>query len=94
MENIIHSTVDKGVIANLSFTKKDKYKKATGLYEKLKSAAILGNIYHSKVTIYFHDDEGPKKTTTTIWATCKDYISLKGGVWIPVSKITDVEYNF
>lgn len=94
MENLTYSTVDKGVIANLSFSKKEKYKKVTGLYEKLQSAAVLGNIYHSKVTIYFHDDEGPKKTTTTIWSTCKDYISLKGGVWIPVSKITNIEYNF
>ncbi len=94
MENLLYNTVDKGAIANLSFTKNTNYTKVTGLYEKLISATTLGNIYHSKVTIYFYDDEGPKKTTTTIWSTCKDYISLKGGVWIPISKITNVEYNF
>lgn len=94
MKNLIHCIIDKEAIANLSFTKKVDLKKEQGLYDKLLNASILGNTYHSKVTIYFHDDEGPKQTTTTIWATCKEYILLKGGVWIPISKITNVEYNF
>ncbi len=94
MKNLIHCIVEKEAIANLSFTKKGDLKKTEGLYGKLLDAAILGNTYHSKVTIYFYDDEGPKQTCTTIWATCKEYIILKGGVWIPISKITNVEYNF
>jgi hypothetical protein len=44
------------------------------------------------VSIYFHDDEGPKRVETTIWATGSKYICLKGGVWIPIDHIVEVKY--
>jgi len=51
---------------------------------------ILGNTHRGKVSIVFCDDEGLKKVTTTVWAVGEKFITLKGGVWIPISKIIDI----
>jgi hypothetical protein len=62
----------------------------SNLLLKLRNAMILGNTHRSKVSIVFCDDEGPKKVTTTVWAVGDTFITLKGGVWIPISKIVDI----
>ena len=62
----------------------------SNLAKKLHDAMILGNTYHGKVDIVFCDDEGLKKVKTTIWAKGEKFITLKGGVWIPISKIVDI----
>ncbi len=41
--------------------------------------------------IEFEDDEGLKAVETTIWATGQKYICLKGGVWLPISRIREVK---
>jgi hypothetical protein len=43
------------------------------------------------VVIIFGDDEGYKRVETTIWAVGAKYICLKGGMWLPVSRIVDVK---
>ena len=87
MENFTYKIVEKEMISNLSFHKELELDQDDDIKQR------LGNIHHSKVTIFFHDDEGPKKVETTIWATGTKFICLKGGVWIPISRITDVHYN-
>jgi hypothetical protein len=86
MENFTYKIVEKEMISNLSFHKELELDQDDDIKQRLERATLLGNIHHSKVTIYFHDDEGPKKVETK-------FICLKGGVWIPISRITDVEYN-
>lgn len=93
MENFTYTTIDKEMVPNLSFSKELELEQDDDLRIRLEKATLLGNIHHSKVTIYFHDDDGPKKVETTIWATGTKFICLKGGMWIPISRITDVQYN-
>jgi len=94
METLTYTAITKEIISSLSFNRKKQIHQKENVVQKLLSAAILGNVYHSKVTIFFHDDEGPKKVSTTIWAAGEKYIRLKGGTLLPVEKISDVEYNF
>lgn len=93
MEANTYTTIDKELISSLSFHKELEIEQDDDIKQRLERATLLGNIHHSKVTIYFHDDDGPKKVETTIWATGTKFICLKGGVWIPISRITDVQYN-
>ena len=93
MKNFTYTTIDKEMVPNLSFSKELELEQDDDLRIRLEKATLLGNIHHSKVTIYFHDDDGPKKVETTIWATGTKFICLKGGMWIPIARITDVQYN-
>lgn len=86
--------VEKEFIPKLSFSDKTEVKQQHNhnLMQKLSDATSLGNIHHRKVFIIFEDDEGIKKVDTTIWCTGRDYICLKGGLWLPVSRIHDIEF--
>jgi hypothetical protein len=59
----------------------------------LRRAERLGNSFKGKVRIFFrtHDNE-TKVVDTTVWATTDDYVSLKGGVSIPIRSILGVEF--
>lgn len=85
-------TVEKELIPSLSFHGEKVFKQHPDLMQQLHQATRLGNGYHTKVSIYFHDDEGPKRVETTIWATGNKYILLKGGVWIPISRIQEIKF--
>lgn len=57
-------------------------------------AERLGNAFHGKVRIVFTlIDSTIKEVTTTVWATGEDYISLKGGVTVPVRAISSVDFT-
>lgn len=92
MQATINPTlVEKELITSLSFKLKTKVKQHPQLQEQIKEATRLGNGYHSKVSIYFHDDEGLKRVDTTIWADGAKYICLKGGVWLPIDRIVEIK---
>lgn len=59
---------------------------------KLKRAERLGNAYKSKSKILFRSMEGIYKVETTVWATTEQYVSLKGGVLIPIHCIKSVDF--
>lgn len=59
---------------------------------KLKRAEQLGNAYKSKAKILFKSLEGIFKVETTVWATTEQYVSLKGGVLIPIHCIKGVDF--
>jgi hypothetical protein len=61
------------------------------LIAKLYRAMRLGNGWLQKVGIYFHTQSGPRKIETTVWSASEKYISIKGGVTIPVSCIFRVD---
>jgi hypothetical protein len=61
------------------------------LIAKLYRAMRLGNGWLQKVAIYFHTQSGPRKIETTVWSASDKYISIKGGVTIPVSCIFRVD---
>jgi hypothetical protein len=87
-----YKTIEKESVSAMTFNKEMEIEQHEDLRHQLEQATRLGNGYHSKVSIYFHDDEGPKRVETTIWATGSKYICLKGGVWIPISRIVEVKY--
>jgi ssRNA-specific RNase YbeY (16S rRNA maturation enzyme) len=82
--------IQKEEIQNCSFKQTIEHVQSSTLSKKLMDAMKMGNNDHRKVEIIFCDDEGLKKVNTTIWATEGEFISLKGGVWIPVSRIVDI----
>ena len=83
--------IEKELIQSLSFSRKTPIKQHPDHQEQIKHATRLGNSYRSKVSIYFEDDEGTKRVDTTIWAHGAKYICLKGGVWLPISRIIEIK---
>ncbi len=92
MEISAYKTIEKEEVSKMSFHNDMNVEQHEELRQQLEQATRLGNGYHSKVSIYFHDDEGPKRVETTIWATGAKYICLKGGVWIPIDHIVEVKF--
>lgn len=88
MESIV---VEKESISSSHFKTALSVKQDPLLRHQIEQAAILGNVHHSKVSIYFMDDEGFKRVNTTIWAYGQNFILLKGGVFIPIDHIVRVE---
>lgn len=83
--------IEKEIISSLHFKSKLTVDQHPLLNEQLKKATKLGNSYRRKVSILFKDDEGLKRVDTTIWANGAKFICLKGGVWIPIRRIVEVQ---
>ncbi|MFT4601030.1 MAG: putative phosphodiesterase [Arenicella sp.] len=60
--------------------------------KKIKYSTSLGNIFRSKVLIYFEDIEGEKKVETTIWGATDTHAILKGDILIPIHRISFIHY--
>ncbi|WP_300603031.1 hypothetical protein [Niabella sp.] len=60
--------------------------------EHLGYAVRLGNEFKSKTTVTFNTTEGPQSVETTVWSLTENYISLKGGILIPLNSIIDVHF--
>ncbi len=82
--------IEKESISNLSFKNIVEFEQHPRLEEKILNATRLGNIQKYKCEIEFYSDSGLKTVQTTIWAAGKSFICLKGGLWIPISKIVDI----
>ncbi|MFT5859784.1 MAG: hypothetical protein ACI865_001888 [Flavobacteriaceae bacterium] len=83
--------VEKEIISSLSFSEKSERPQHPELSNQIRNATRLGNAYHTKVSIYFQDNDGPKRVDTTIWAYGAKYICLKGGVWLPIDHIVEIK---
>lgn len=53
----------------------------------LTRAMSLGNLEHSKIKIYFEDDQSRKVVETTVWGVTDKRVILKQGVVIPINRI-------
>lgn len=59
----------------------------------LQRALILGNTEHNHANIVFQTEEGElNRVQATIWCVSERYITLKGGKFIPINAIVEVEY--
>jgi hypothetical protein len=59
----------------------------------LQRAEKLGNGFMGKVKIIFRTSENETKIVdTTVWSATDDYVSLKGGMTIPVRAILGIEF--
>ncbi|MDN3688971.1 hypothetical protein [Cyclobacterium jeungdonense] len=88
-------TIQKEKVPSLLFSQRevvtDPESKKIRLLE-LQKSQILGNISHAKVWIYFETaDGGTYRINTTIWAVGEKFISLKGGITIPISSIFNID---
>lgn len=83
--------IEKEDIPSLTFKENIKVSQHPELLKQIEKATILGNTHHSKVAIYFLDDISMKKVETTIWSAGTKFICLKGGVWIPISRLIEIE---
>lgn len=87
------TVIDKEIVRDLSFPKDDVLVTTEERRQRrltLDRALILGNVDHSKVKIYFSDNDGFKQVETTIWAVTEERIILKSGMVIPIRRIHEV----
>ena len=83
-------TIDKEDIALLKFPKTDVLDDEDEMKTRMSDinrALSLGNLEHSKIKIFFEDDESKKKVDTTVWAVTDKNVMLKQGVMIPIHRI-------
>lgn len=61
--------------------------------QKLQRALILGNVEHVPVIISFKTEEDQlHQVEATVWSVSDKYVTLKGGTYIPVHAIVDIEF--
>ena len=58
----------------------------------LQRALSLGNLEHSKIKIYFADNESAKVVDTTVWGLTDKRVILKQGVVIPINRVYRVKF--
>lgn len=97
MEKIITTTmtpvlIEKESIPSLNFKEDIKVHQQNDLMSRLEEATKLGNLHQGKIAIIFQADEGLKRVETTIWATGAKYICLKGGLWLPIHRISEIKF--
>ena len=87
--------IQKENIDTLNFGQKEVLqdnKEITIRSRRLKRAEQLGNAYKAKAKIAFRSLEGIFRVETTVWATTEKFVSLKGGILIPIHCIKGVEF--
>jgi len=93
MEDTSFQTIEKESIGNLRFPLSDVLTEKERIRERqtdLERALSLGNLEHSKIKIYFEDDDSCKVVETTVWGVTDKRVILKQGIGIPISRIHTV----
>jgi len=82
--------IEKENIQSLKFPNSDVLKDNDAIYQRqndLNRAQSLGNLEHSKIKIFFEDNQSKKVVETTVWAVTDNRVILKQGVGIPINRI-------
>lgn len=82
--------IEKEVIETLHFPKTDVLEDKDEIRQRnseLERALSLGNLEHSKIKIFFEDNESKKVVETTVWGVTDKRVILKQGVGIPINRI-------
>jgi hypothetical protein len=82
--------IDKEDIALLKFPTTDVLDDVDEIKTRISEinrALSLGNLEHSKIKIFFEDDESKKIVDTTVWGVTDKNVMLKQGVMIPIHRI-------
>ncbi|MES2748173.1 MAG: hypothetical protein V4648_07330 [Bacteroidota bacterium] len=83
-------TIEKETIQLLSFPQSDVLQTREEIQQRhsdLERALALGNLEHSKIRIYFEDNQSKKMVETTVWAVTDQRVILKQGHSIPINRI-------
>jgi hypothetical protein len=82
--------IEKEVIEALHFPQTDVLEDKDEIQQRnseLERALSLGNLEHSKIKIFFEDNESKKVVETTVWGVTDKRVILKQGVSIPINRI-------
>ena len=94
MKNV--AVVQKEQLSSVNFQKADVLSDGLSRQKRLSNltrATSLGNLFHSKVNIVFMTSSGLlHQVETTVWSISEDFILLKGGNFIPVKAILELEF--
>lgn len=94
MKNV--AVVQKEQLSTVNFQKVDVLADSPSRIKRLSNlsrALSLGNLFHGKVNIVFMTSNGLlQQVETTVWSLSDDFILLKGGNFIPVKAILDLEF--
>jgi hypothetical protein len=83
-------TIEKESVGLLTFPKGDVLQDNHAIHQRvtdLNRAQALGNLEHSKIQIFFEDNQSKKMVETTVWAVTDKSVILKKGVGIPINRI-------
>ncbi len=88
-------TIEKENLSHLSFSKSDvlldpekQQKRMADLFR----SQTLGNLLQTKVKITFEtSDLQTYQVETTIWAVGDTFVSLKGGIFLPIRSILQID---
>jgi len=83
-------SIEKEKIAQLSFPKSEVLEDIAEIKQRfsdLNRALSLGNLEHSKIKIYFEDNQSKKVVETTVWGLTDQRVILKQGNVIPINRI-------
>jgi hypothetical protein len=83
-------SIEKEKIAQLSFPKSEVLQDIAEIKQRfsdLNRALSLGNLEHSKIKIYFEDNQSKKVVETTVWGLTDQRVILKQGNVIPINRI-------
>ncbi len=83
-------SIEKESIQLLSFPQSDVLETREEIQQRhsdLHRALALGNLEHSKIRIYFEDNQSKKVVETTVWAVTDQRVILKQGHSIPINRI-------
>jgi|APFEC2959095171_1045051.scaffolds.fasta_scaffold00165_1 hypothetical protein len=96
MQQTFTHVIEKEHISRLTFVKHDVLPDSLSRQVRqfnLKRAQTLGNGYKRKVKIRFYtENHEAKLVETTVWAVGSAYVSLKGGINIPINAISEIEF--
>jgi hypothetical protein len=82
--------IEKEQIGTLKFPSNEVLHDAQLITERnsdLSRALSLGNLEHTKIKIYFEDNQSRKLVETTVWGVTDKRVILKQGVVIPINRV-------
>ena len=83
-------TIEKENIHSLRFPTNEVLQDKDAIFQRnsdLNRAQSLGNLEHSKIKIFFEDNQSKKVVETTVWAVTDNQVVLKQGIGIPINRI-------
>lgn len=86
--------IEKEDISGLKFPEKEVLLDEVKIKERaaeLNRALLLGNLEHTKIKIYFEDENSCKMVETTVWGVTDKRIILKQGVVIPIIRVHQIK---
>lgn len=88
--NTNFETIEKESIDLLQFPNSDVLEDRDAIFQRhsdLHRALTLGNLEHSKIRIFFEDNQSKKVVETTVWGVTDKRVILKQGRGIPINRI-------